>query len=216
MSARRAILDIDGTLVDSNYHHVIAWHRAFAGNGMEVPAWQLHRHLGMGGDRFVGEVAGEEFDAEHGDAVRDAHSADYMERIEEVALLDGARRLIEELHGRGFEVVLASSADQQEVDHYLRLLGAGDLLSDWTTSADVDKTKPDSDLVQTALGEASAEESLMIGDTPWDAIAAGRVGVRFLAVLSGGFPAADLREAGAEEVYESLPELIAALDDLTS
>ncbi len=209
---RRAILDVDGTLVDSNYHHVIAWQRAFSASGLDVPAWRLHRHVGMGSDRFVGEVAGEDFDAEHGDEVRAVHSKDYEERIEEVALLDGARELIEDLGRRGFEVVLASSADQSEVDRYLELLDAGDLLSGWTTAADVDATKPDSDLVETALGDAAPSDALMIGDTPWDAIAAGKAGVRFLAVLSGGFPEADLREAGAAGVYESLPDLIAALE----
>ena len=211
---RRAILDIDGTLVDSNYHHVIAWHRAFAASGLELPAWKLHRHVGMGSDRFVGEVAGEEFDAEHGDEAREAHSKEYEGLIDDVPLLDGARELIEELDRRGYEVVLASSADQSEVDHYIELLDAGDLLSGWTTSADVDATKPASDLVETALGDAPAGSALMIGDTPWDAIAAGKVGVRFLAALSGGFPEADLADAGAARVFQSLPDLIAALDDV--
>ena len=209
---RRAILDIDGTLVDSNYHHVIAWQRAFSAAGLEVPASKLHRHVGMGSDRYVGEVAGEEFDSECGDEVRDAHSREYEGLIEEVPLLEGARELIRELDGRGLEVVLASSADQSEVDHYLELLGCNDLLTEWTTSADVDRTKPDSDLVSAALGEAPAENAVMIGDTSWDAIAAGKVGVRFLAVLTGGFPEAALREAGAASVYESLPELIGDLD----
>ena len=145
--------------------------------------------------------------------MRDAHSKDYEERIKEVALLDGARELIGDLDRRGFEVVLASSADQSEVDHYLELLDVGDLLSSWTTSADVDATKPDSDLVETALGGTAASDALMIGDTPWDAIAAGKLDVRFLGVLTGGFPEADLREAGAADVYESLPDLIEALED---
>jgi phosphoglycolate phosphatase-like HAD superfamily hydrolase len=209
--ARTAILDIDGTLVDSNYLHVLAWHRAFAASGLEVPAAKLHHHVGMGGDRYVAEVAGKDFDAEHGDAVRDAHSRFYGELIEEVVLLDGARELIAVLADDGFEVVLASSADSDEVDHYLELLDAGDLLSRWTTSADVDSTKPDADLVATALADASAERAMMVGDTPWDAIAAGRVGVRFIGVETGGFSGHELRDAGAAAVYADLPELIAAL-----
>ncbi len=212
--SRVAILDIDGTLVDSNYHHAIAWHRAFSSSGRDVPAWQLHRHIGMGSDRFVGEVAGEEFESQHGDEVREAHSKDYEERIDEVPLLAGARELIEQLDRRGFEVVLASSADEREVDHYLDLLDARELLSRWTSAADVERTKPDTDLIETALGDARAEDAVMVGDTTWDAIAAGRLGVRFFGVLTGGFPEADLREAGAEAVYESLPELIDALDGL--
>jgi HAD superfamily hydrolase (TIGR01549 family) len=193
---------------------VIAWHRAFSAAGLDVPAWKLHRHIGMGSDRFVGAVAGEEFEAEHGDEVREAHSKDYEERIGEVPVLTGARELIAALSERGFDVVLASSADEDEVEHYLDLLDARDLLSRWTSSADVEQTKPDSDLIEAALGEAGADQALMIGDSIWDAVAACKVGVRFFGVATGGFPEADLREAGAEAVYESLPELIADLDSV--
>ncbi len=210
-SGRRAILDIDGTLVDSNYHHVLAWYRAFADCGRTIPAWKLHRHIGMGSDRFVAEVAGEDFDSERGDRAREGHAEEYGRLINDVELLDGARELVRFLHGDGWEVVLASSADEHEVERYLELLDAGEMLAGWTSSADVDATKPDSDLVETALDGADPAAALMIGDTPWDAIASTRIGVRFIGVLTGGFPEADLREAGASEVHEGLPVLIAAL-----
>src|SRR3954469_14661830 len=137
-----AILDVDGTLVDTNYQHVLAWFRAFRQYGLVVPVWRLHRHVGMGGDQYVAAVAGEDFESEHGDDVRAAHDALYMAMIDEVELLPGAQDLLRELKRRGHTVVLASSAKQQELDHYLGRLEARELVDDWTSSADVESTKP--------------------------------------------------------------------------
>jgi len=200
------ILDVDGTLVDTNYHHAIAWQRAFRAHGFTVPAWQIHRHVGMGGDQFVPAVVGEEVDAGHGDALRDAHDSAYEELIDEVEPFAGARELLEELRrDGGAEVVLASSARAEEVDHYLDLLGARELVTGWTTSADVARTKPKPDIVMAAIEKAGGDGPwLMIGDTVWDVRAAARAGVPTLAVLSGGFAESELREAGAAQVVESI------------
>ena len=148
--ALAAILDIDGTLVDTNYHHAIAWYRAFRQHEKVVPIWLIHRHIGMGGDQLVAALAGDDWDEEHGDDVRTAEKALYMALIEEVEPLQGARGLIEDLKDRGHSVVLASSAKANEVDHYLDLLDARELADGWTTSADVDATKPEPDLVKAA------------------------------------------------------------------
>ncbi len=137
--ALAAVLDVDGTLVDTNYQHAIAWYRAFRQNGKILPIWRIHRHIGMGGDQLVAALAGEEWDEEHGDDVRTAEKALYLALIEEVEPLEGARELIEELKERGHSVVLASSAKADEVDHYLDLLDARELADDWTTSADVER-----------------------------------------------------------------------------
>ena len=211
-----ALLDVDGTLVDTNYHHAIAWYRAMRQNGVLVPIWRIHRHIGMGGDQLVAAVAGDEAESESGDAIRDAEKAIYMEMIEEVEPLEGARELITDLRERVARVVLASSAKQDEVEHYVDQLDARELADGWTTSADVDATKPHPDLVQSAMAKADAEadEALLIGDTPWDVKAAERAGVGTAAVLTGGFSAAELREAGAIAVFESIPELRNALGEL--
>jgi HAD superfamily hydrolase (TIGR01509 family) len=209
-----ALLDVDGTLVDTNYHHAIAWYRAMRQNGVVVPVWRIHRHIGMGGDQLVAAVAGDEAESESGDAIRDAEKAIYMAMIEEVEPLEGARELITDLRERVDRVVLASSAKQDEVEHYVDQLDARELADGWTTSADVDATKPHPDLVQSAMAKAGADEALLIGDTPWDVEAAERAGVGTAAVLTGGFSAAELREAGAIAVFESIPELRDALDDL--
>jgi HAD superfamily hydrolase (TIGR01549 family) len=199
------ILDIDGTLVDTNYQHVIAWQRAFRAHGHSVPAWRIHRHVGMGGDQFVPALIGEELDADQGEALRSAHDEAYDELIDEVEPLAGARALLQELAEAGLEVVLASSAREEEVDHYLDLLGARELVAAWTTATDVERTKPAPDLVEVALAKASGEgPRLMVGDTVWDVQAATGAGIPTLAVLSGGFSEAELRDAGAAAVVESI------------
>lgn len=199
------IVDIDGTLVDTNYHHAIAWQRAFRDHDYSVPAWRIHRHVGMGGDQFIPALIGEDADEDHGDELRAAHDEAYEELIDEVETLPGARELLKELSEEGLEVVLASSAREEEVDHYLDLLGARDLVAAWTTAADVEQTKPAPDLIEVALDKAPGEgPPLMIGDTIWDVQAATKAGVPTLAVLSGGFSEAELREAGAAEVVESV------------
>src|SRR5947209_1447749 len=105
-----AILDVDGTLVDTNYHHALAWYRAFRQHGIVLPIWRIHRHIGMGGDQIVGALAGQRIEAEHGDAIRDSEAVLYRELIHEAMPLDGARDLIVALKDRGHSVVLASSA----------------------------------------------------------------------------------------------------------
>jgi HAD superfamily hydrolase (TIGR01509 family) len=202
-----AILDIDGTLVDTNYHHAIAWYRAFRANSLILPVWRIHRHIGMGGDQLVPALAGEEWAEQHGDDVRDAEEDLYGELIDEVEPMDGARDLIVRIRESEGLVVLASSAKEDEVEHYLDLLDAREIVDAWTTSADVEATKPKPDLVHAALNKVGAEDGVMVGDTPWDVEAARRAGIETLAVLTGGFSASELREAGAIEVFESVREL---------
>jgi HAD superfamily hydrolase (TIGR01509 family) len=203
-----AILDIDGTLVDTNYHHAIAWFRAFRQHELVLPIWRIHRHIGMGGDQLVTALCGEQVERDLGDDIRTAEKTLYMGLIDEVEPLHGARELIEDLKRDGHAVVLASSAKPDEVEHYLDLLDARELADAWTTSADVDATKPEPDLVVAALDRAEdADGAVMIGDTPWDAKAAARAGVETIAVLTGGFAEQELRDAGAAAVFESVEEL---------
>jgi HAD superfamily hydrolase (TIGR01509 family) len=203
-----AILDVDGTLVDTNYHHAIAWFRAFRRHQLTVPVWRLHRHIGMGGDQLVAAVAGDEVEDGLGDDIRDAESELYRELIEEVQAMEASRELIEELRDRGNVVVLASSAKDWEVEHYIELLDAEEIVDAWTTSADVEQTKPEPDLIKAALEKAGTEgDAMLIGDTVWDVEAAKRAGVETLAVLTGGFSEQELRDAGAREVFTSVKEL---------
>jgi HAD superfamily hydrolase (TIGR01509 family) len=209
-----AILDIDGTLVDTNYHHAIAWYRAFRQHGIVLPIWRIHRHIGMGGDQLVGALTDERTEREKGDDIRAAEKTLYFQLIEEVQPMDGSRELIERLKQRGHTVVLASSAKADEVEHYLELLDARELADAWTTSADVASTKPAPDLVSAALERAggSPEDAVMVGDTPWDVEAAANAGVPTLTVRTGGFGVDELSEAGAADVFESVTELCERLD----
>jgi HAD superfamily hydrolase (TIGR01549 family) len=202
-----AILDVDGTLVDTNYHHVIAWYRAFRRHGIVLPLWRIHRHIGMGGDQVIAALCGEDVERKLGDAIRADEKEHYFELIEEVEPFKGARELLELLSERGHTVVLASSAKEEEVDRYLDLLEARELADGWTTSADVEATKPDPDLVLAALEKAGAGEAVMIGDTPWDCESALRADVPTIAVRTGGFSEQELVDAGAIAVFESIAEL---------
>jgi phosphoglycolate phosphatase-like HAD superfamily hydrolase len=188
-----AILDIDGTLVDTNFHHAIAWFRAFRRLDVTLPLYRIHRHIGMGSDQLVGALAGEEWDARHGDDVRERESEEYMDLIDEVRPLDGARDLLVALGERGHALVLASSAKPHEVDHYLDLLDAREL-------------------VAAAVEKAGGGRAVMLGDSTWDCEAARRAGVATVGVLTGGFSEQELMEAGAERVVQELRELLDDLD----
>jgi len=211
---KAAILDVDGTLVDTNYQHAIAWYRAFRSKDVVLPVWRIHRHIGMGGDQLVSALCGEDVERDLGDAVRDAEKERYQELIGEVEPLRGATELIRELKDRGHGVVLASSAKEDEVEHYVDLLGARELADGWTTSADVEATKPEPDLVVAAVDKApSPDGAVMIGDSTFDCEAAKRAGLETVAVLTGGFSEAELLDAGAAVVFESIVELRERLEE---
>jgi HAD superfamily hydrolase (TIGR01509 family) len=213
--SRIAILDVDGTLVDTNYHHAIAWFRAFRRHFLTLQVWRIHRHIGMGGDQLVAALAGDDVEGRLGDSIREAESELYRELIDEVQPMQGSRELITELREADNAVVLASSAKEWEIEHYLELLGAREIVDAWTTSDDVEQTKPEPDLVHAALDKVGgrSDDALLIGDTIWDVEAAHRAGVATLAVRTGGFSEQELREAGARDVFRSVEELRQSLTE---
>ena len=210
---RVAVLDVDGTLVDTNYHHALAWYRAFRKHGIVLPLWRLHRHVGMGGDKYVAALAGDETEARLGDDLRAEWERLFDETLEEVEPFEGARELIQELKRRGLSVVLASSAVEKHVDAFLDKLAARELTDAWTTKDDVDASKPDPDLVNAALAKAGSRDAVMVGDTPWDISAARKAGLETICVITGGFSEQELRAAGAAAVFESVAELWSRLDE---
>ena len=213
MAGAAAILDIDGTLVDSNYQHALAWHGAFRDHDHTVAIHRIHRHIGMGGDQLVAALLGEAAEREEGDALRAAEARRYREEhLATVQPLDGARDLVVRLKDAGREVVLASSAKPDEVEHYLDLLDVRELVDAWTDAGDVARTKPAPDLVLAALDEVGGDLAVMVGDSTWDCRAARSAGVETLAVLTGGFSAQELFDAGALSVFASMPELLDRLD----
>jgi HAD superfamily hydrolase (TIGR01509 family) len=174
--------------------------------------WRIHRHMGVGGDQLVAALVDDEFEQRHGDEVRAEEGELYGGMINEVRPLPGARELIGELRDRGHSVVLASSAKPEEVEHYVDLLDARELAEAWTTSADVEVTKPEPDLVRAALERANALSAVMVGDTVWDVKAALRAEVKTIGVLTGGYGERELLDAGAVAVFPSVVELREGLD----
>jgi HAD superfamily hydrolase (TIGR01549 family) len=209
------ILDVDGTLVDTNYQHALAWWRAFRRHDIDVPVWRIHRSIGMGGDQMIPALLGDEVETERGDALRDAEKEVYMgQLIEEVEAFPDAHDFVAFLVERGHDVVLSSSAKAEEIEHYLDLLDVRDLVAGWTTSADVEQTKPEPDVVQAGMEKlGEADGAVMIGDSLYDVEAAGRTGVPTVGLLTGGFAVAELREAGAVAVFESLTALRERIDE---
>jgi HAD superfamily hydrolase (TIGR01509 family) len=162
---------------------------------------------------MVEELLSPEVEERSGDDIRAAEKALYLQMIEETEPLPGARELLIELKRRGHTIVLCSSAKEAELMHYIELLDARGLADAWTSSADVEATKPDPDLVHAGLAKAGQKNAVLIGDSPWDCIAAKRAGVKTVAVLTGGFSREELEKAGAVAVLESVEELIEKLDE---
>jgi HAD superfamily hydrolase (TIGR01509 family) len=210
-----AVVDVDGTLIDSNYHQALAWYRALRSLGETFPVWQLHRLIGTGGDQLVSAIGGTELEHRAGDQARarQAEEADAM--LEEMAPLPGARDLLVAITEREHRLVLASSGRESHVEACLDKLDARNLVDAWTTSADVESSKPAPDLLQAALtrlGAAPDAPSVMIGDSVADIEAAKRAGMPAVAVRSGGFGDDELRTAGAVAIYDTPGHLARDLD----
>jgi HAD superfamily hydrolase (TIGR01509 family) len=174
--------------------------------------WRVHRHIGMGGDQLVAAVAGDEVERRLGDKLRDAEKEEFAPLRDECAVLDGARELIEELDRRGFEVVLASSSNEDDLSHFLDEIGVRDLV-DYTTADDVERSKPHPDVVRAGLEKAGTDDAVMVGDSKWDIEAAARAGLETVCVITGGWSEQELRDAGAVAVFESLVALRDRLDE---
>ena len=202
-----AIFDIDGTLVDTNYQHALAWYRAFRQHGVVMPIWQIHRAIGIGSDRIVEMLAGEQIEQDLGETLRAAEGPLYQEMIDEVEPMKGAHELLRDLKQAGHAVILASSAEEKDAERYIKLLDAAEFVDGYTTSADVKKSKPEPDIVHAAVEKAGGGPAVMIGDSTWDCKAATRAELPSIGVLTGGFSEQELTEAGATIVFSSVEQL---------
>jgi HAD superfamily hydrolase (TIGR01549 family) len=202
-----AIFDIDGTLVDTNYQHALAWYRSFRQHGVVMPIWQIHRAIGIGSDRVVEMLAGEQIEQELSETLRAAEGPLYQEMIDEVEPMKGAHELLRDLKRAGHAVILASSAEEKEAERYIKLLDATEFVDGYTTSADVEQSKPEPDIVHAAIEKAGGGAAVMIGDSTWDCHAATRAQLPSIGVLTGGFSEQELTEAGATIVFDSVEHL---------
>ena len=202
------LFDIDGTLVDSTYHHAVAWQRAFDRHGVHLPMWRIHRAVGMGGDKLVPHVAGDEVEERLGEDLRTAWKQEYAELEAEVDPLPGSIDLLRQLVDDGWTVALASSGEPEFARHAVDSLGVGSDLALLTTSADVSASKPAPDLLEITLEKLGVSRAVMVGDTPYDVESAARAGLSCIALRSGGFGEAELTEAGAVLVVEVPGDLV--------
>lgn len=212
MARRPAVLlDVDGTLVDSNYLHVHAWQKAFTELGRTVESWRIHRLIGMDGVSLIAELGQRDVREQ----AEELHSRYYGEYVGSLRPLPGARNLLDGIADLGLQVVLASSAPEDELATCRKVLDRDDIVSAVTSSGDVDTAKPKPDIVEVALERAGvgADRAVFVGDTVWDVRAAGRAGVRCIGLLSGGIPRDVLLSEGAATVWEDPQDLLDHLAD---
>ena len=212
--AAAVLFDVDGTLVDSNYHHVYAWCRAFSDIGIPVDAWRIHRLIGMDGTTLVASLAGDA-DADARAQAKELHSRYYKETTSLLRPLPGARELLEAVEKLGIQAVLATSAPDDELAVLRDVLDSDHLITAMTSSADVDTAKPRPDIIEVALDRAHVEapHAVFVGDAVWDVEACKRAGVVTIALLSGGVSKCELEEAGAHQVFDDALDLCQHLDD---
>jgi HAD superfamily hydrolase (TIGR01509 family) len=213
---RAVLFDVDGTLVESNHYHVLAWRAAFRAIGKDVGYAELHAQMGKGADQLLPVFLSAEELRLHGEALAELHSKIYLERyIRLVKPLPRVRELFTRIRGHA-RVVLASSAKAVELRHHLESLGIVDLIDGATSADDAERTKPCPDIFEAALALVPGvppSNAIAVGDTPYDAQAANALGIAAIGVLTGGFPEDVLRRAGAIAVYGSVAELYERYED---
>ncbi|WP_225847090.1 HAD family hydrolase [Streptomyces sp. HPF1205] len=208
------LFDVDGTLMDTVHLHTVAWWEALRQRGHIVPTAVVHRSIGMGSDHLLDRLLGEDRDRGADGALSAAHDALYAQYWSRLAPLEGAADLLRACAKRGWRIVLASSAKDEELRVMRAALGADDVIDAATTADDVEASKPSPDLVGRALERAGvpAARAVFVGDTVWDAEAAGRAGVRCVGLLTGGWAREELARAGMTGIYEGPADLLARLD----
>jgi len=212
MTVTAALFDVDGTLVDTNYLHAVAWWEAFAYAGYDVPMAAVHHVIGMGSDQLLDALLPGDRDRGDDDGIRTAHSAMYSTYWSRIRPLPQAAELLRACRKAGLRVVLASSADPREFEVLRAALDAEDAIDDTTSSGDVSTSKPAPDLVRVALDKAGVppEQAVFVGDTVWDVEACQRAGVPCLGLRSGGISRAELVDAGAVAVFADPADLLQA------
>ncbi|HEX2211703.1 MAG TPA: HAD family hydrolase [Longimicrobium sp.] len=208
------VLDVDGTLIDSNDEHAQAWVDVGREFGIDIDYHHVRRLIGMGGDKVLPAVTGLQEDDPEGEKITERRGEIFRERyLPGLQPFPHARKLLERLRDDGYALVVATSASKKDMDGLLKRAGIRDLIEEKTSSSDAEESKPDPDIVQAALKSADAEprDAIMLGDTPYDVEASGRAGVRCVALRCGGWGDDDLRDAVA--VYDDPSDLLARYDE---
>lgn len=208
------LFDVDGTLVDTTYLHTVCWAEALRGNGHSRAMSEIHHAIGMGSAELLDHLLGPDRDKDQDEAVKNSHLTLYREYWGRLVTFSGAADLLREVAGRGLQVVLASSASSDELAALRSALDADDVISIATSSSDAEGGKPNPDILHAAIDQSglAADHVLFVGDAVWDGAAAARADVPFIAMTCGGTPEAELRDAGAVEVWRDPAELLAKID----
>jgi HAD superfamily hydrolase (TIGR01509 family) len=208
------LFDVDGTLVDTNYLHVVAWWEALRQHGHHVPMRLIHRGIGMGADKILDYLLGADRDKGDDETIAEAHTALWAAYWDRLVPLPGAADLLRECARRGLRVVLASSASKRELEALRRAIGADDVIDLVTSKDDAGPSKPDPDLLRVAVERSglSPDRVVYVGDSVWDVEAAAKLGIPCIGLTSGGLAASELHDAGAVETYGYPADLLAALD----
>lgn len=214
-SLRGVLFDVDGTLVDSTYFHTLAWWHGFRRFGHDVRMNEIHRLVGMGGPKIVERLLGPDRDESQDSEVMDTHAAVFSTFWPHLRPFDGARELLGRCKDESLTVVLASSAREHDLSVLRSVVGADDAVDAATSSADAKESKPAPDILEAALkaGGLDAPEVVFVGDAVWDVQAASALGIPTIGLACGGYSAAELEEAGAEEVFASPRELVDGFGD---
>lgn len=209
------LFDVDGTLVDSVYLHTLAWWQAIRQAGYDVPMASIHRTVGMGGDKILDKFLPADRDPDGDSTIMASHAAVFSTFWPTLRPLDGARELLEGCHKSGLAVALASSAKERDLEVLLAAIGADAFIEAATSSADAKESKPDPDILVAALNAVAvqAADAVFVGDAVWDIYAAGKLGIPAIGLTCGGTSEAELRDAGAVEVYSSPRALLDNLPD---
>ena len=214
---KAVIFDMDGTLIDSNDFHARAWQEVFARYGHEVTFEQVRHQIGKGGDQLMPVFLSEEEVELHGPRMEEERTElfkrDYLPRIDAFPM---TRELFERIKRDGKQILLASSAKGTELDAYKEIARIGDLIEEATSSDDAERSKPHPDIFRAALTKldgVAPEEAIVVGDTPYDAEAAGKAGPATIGLLCGGFPEADLRAAGCTAIFRDPADLLARYEE---
>ena len=210
MPLKAIFFDIDGTLVDSNEFHVMAWQEAFRDQGYPLASESIRVQIGKGADQLIPALV-PDLGEETRKAMADRHGEIFRTRyLKQIRAFPHASDLIEMLHAKGKQVILASSADKAEVDYYVDLLKIGSMITGTVSNDDVENSKPAGDIFAAALAQVfpmTASETLAVGDTPYDVESALRSDIKTIALRSGGFSGETLAGAGAPYIYASVKEL---------
>jgi HAD superfamily hydrolase (TIGR01509 family) len=204
------LFDVDGTLVDSSYIHTLAWWRAFRQAGFDVPMASIHRSVGKGGDRILDSLLPSDRDTSEDSTIMTSHAAVFSTFWPSLRPLDGAKELLAQCHDSGLAVALASSARERDLQALRSTIGADAFIDVATSSSDAQESKPAPDILVAALKalDVQASDAVYVGDAVWDIYAAGELDIPTIGLTCGGTSEAELRDAGAVEIYESPRELL--------